>query len=114
MTETTTNDYLQKSIDEFVAAALKLEHVTGCAFERKGAWVQFEVEAYLANEDGSAVERGRNVMSYTCGQISCHGTDLCRWALSSFERAIAEKWQGYTRYATPQEIEVHQQHARHA
>ncbi|KZK32023.1 hypothetical protein A4F85_04730 [Delftia sp. GW456-R20] len=93
------------SFEEFAAGAKQVDHITGCTLGRDGNWVRFVVEAYLSNADGSVVERGRSALALTAEQyeFSTPGP----WMLQTFDQAIAEKWKGYTRYATPKEIAAH-------
>ena len=93
------------SFEEFAAAAKQVEHVTDCSAKKDGNWVRIVVESYLANDDGSVVERGYARVEMTPEQYgerkwAAPGP----WLLQTFDRAIAEKWQGYTRYATAEEI----------
>lgn len=95
------------NFEDFNAAAKQVEHVTDCTAEltRGGAWVHITVEAYLANDDGSMVERFKAPIKMLADEhaerrFSVPGP----WLLQTFDRSIAEKWQGYTRYATAEEI----------
>lgn len=95
------------SFEEFAAAAAKqVEHVADCRVKKDGNWVRIVVESYLANDDGSVVERWYAHVEMTpwqYGEGRCWATPG-PWLLQTFDRAIAEKWQGYTRYATAEEI----------
>ena len=97
------------SFDEFAIAAKKIENITGCTVEKDGDCVQIIVESYLANDDGSMVERARTPVEMTTEQyaekrFSTPGS----WLLAACERAIADKYQGFTRYATADEVAVAQ------
>lgn len=91
--------------DEFAAAAKQLEHITDCTIEACSYGVQITTEAYMANDDGSRIERGRGLVLLTMDQ-----TEDARWSapgpwlLRPFERGFEARRQGFTRYATQEEI----------
>lgn len=96
------------SFDEFKAAVMKLDHVTDCEVDATDdVWVRFKIEAYLVREDGLVMpgygfvdmEQSR----FAAGEYQAPGPQV----LGSFERAIQDKHEGFTRYATPAEIEAH-------
>lgn len=93
------------TFDEFAAAAKQLEHITDCTIEACSYGVQITTEAYMANDDGSRIERGRGLVLLTMDQ-----TEDARWSapgpwlLRPFELGVEAKHQGYTRYATAEEI----------
>ena len=92
------------NFDEFKAGALRLDHVTDCIIDVVRGNVQIVVEAYLARDDGS-VERGRAFVELTQEQYTEGGWSTPGpWLLRPFDRGIADKHEGYTRYATPEEI----------
>lgn len=94
--------------EKFIATALQLDHITGCSIEQTANGVQVEVEAYLATPDGSTVERGHALVYITQDQFTNdRWSTPGPWLLATFDRTIAEKWRGYTRYATPEEIAAH-------
>lgn len=103
--------------DEFDTAALRVEHITHCetklahitskeTSQTQEGLVQIFVESYLSNEDGSFVERGRAIFEMSPRQFDALPKPGA-WLLQSFERAIADKFQGFTRYATAGEIAEH-------
>ena len=56
------------TFDEFAAAAKQLEHITDCTIEACSYGVQIITEAYIANDDGSCIERGRGLVLLTMDQ----------------------------------------------
>ena len=93
------------SFEDFAAAAKQVEYITDCTIEACSYGVQITTEAYMANDDGSRIERGRGLVLLTMDQ-----TEDARWSapgpwlLKSFELGFEVKHQGYTRYATAEEI----------
>ena len=100
-----------KNFDEFRAAALRVPHITDVMIEVKDGREYLWVEAYLSNADGSHVEKGYGVVDYgEAGVLGSTGKWATpgEWLLGPFERSIADdQWQGYTRYATADEIETY-------
>ena len=93
------------TFDGFTAAAKQLEHITDCTIETCSYGVQIFTEAYMANDDGSCIERGRGVVLLTMEQFEdARWSAPGSWLLQSFERAFKVKHQGFARYATPKEI----------
>ena len=93
------------TFDEFAAAAKQLEHIKDCTIETSPYGVMVTVEAYMANEDGTRIERGRDLIDMTQEQFSrSRFSTPGPWLLQSFERAFKVKHQGFTRYAMPEEI----------
>ena len=93
------------TFDEFATAAKQLDHITDCSVEKFGNLMRLTVEVYLSNDDGSVVERARVVVEMTPEQYA--NSDFStpgRWMLQTFDRVIADKWMGYTRYTTPKEV----------
>ena len=98
------------TLDEFTAAAKQLEHITDCTIETCSYGVQIFTEAYMANDDGSCIERGRGLVLLTMDQFEdARWSAPGSWLLQSFERAfkVKVKHQGFTRYATQEEIARH-------
>ena len=93
------------TFDKFAAAAKQLEHITDCTIEACSYGVQIITEAYIANDDGSCIERGRGLVLLTMDQFEdARWSAPGSWLLQSFERAFKVKHQGFTRYAMPEEI----------
>ena len=93
------------TFDEFAAAAKQLEHITDCTIETCSYGVQIITEAYMANDDGSCIERGCGIVLLTMEQIEdTRWLVPGSWLLESFERGFEVKHQGFARYATPEEI----------
>ena len=88
--------------DGFAAKAKELEHVTNCVVQQKGGWVEIITEAYLAKEDGT-VERCRGIAQVMEDRFIEPG----EWLLSTFDRAIKDRYEGFTRYANADEIAAH-------
>ena len=98
------------TFDEFAAAAKHLEHITDCTIEACSYGVQIITEAYIANDDGSCIERGRGLVLLTVAMEQIEDTRWSApgpWLLQSFERVFKVKHQGFTRYATQEEIARH-------
>ena len=96
------------TFDEFTDAAKQLEHITDCTIETSPYGVMVTVEAYMANEDGTRIERGRSLIDITQEQFSrSRFSTPGPWLLVSFERGFKVKHQGFTRYATQEEIARH-------
>lgn len=94
------------TFEEYAAAAKRVEHITNCqvALGPGDKIVRILVESFLANDDGSTVERGRAMVEMTAEQYESSRIAPGPWLCTTFDRAIAEKWQGYARYATVEEI----------
>ena len=94
--------------EDFAAKAKELEHVSDCTVTQVDGRVEFVTEAYLAKDDGT-VERG-----YAPGYIGMKQLQERReplvpgpWLLAPFERGIKDRYRGFTRYATADEIAAH-------
>ena len=94
--------------EDFAAKAKELEHVTDFTVREVDGRVEFVTEAYLAKDDGT-VERG-----YAPGYIGMKQLQERReplvpgqWLLDPFERGIKDRYRGFTRYATADEIAAH-------
>ena len=93
------------SFEDFAAAAKQVEHVADCTIEACSYGVQITTEAYMANDDGSCIERGRGLVLLTMEQIEdTRWLAPGSWLLKSFELGFEVKRQGFTRYATQEEI----------
>ena len=85
----------------------KIEHVTNCTADYKGddqIWIV--VESFLANDDGSRVERGRGIVILTTAQVLGKIWIDPYLLMSPFRRAIEDKHQGFSRYATDAEVQA--------
>ena len=85
----------------------KIEHVTNCTVDYKGddqIWIV--VESFLANDDGSRVERGRGIVILTTAQFLEKAWIHPSLLMSHFRRAIEDKHQGFSRYATDAEVQA--------
>lgn len=97
------------TFDDFRKKALLVEHVTDCrvrVIDGERGWegsIEVLVEAYMAKDDGT-VERGRAPCLLTKEQYDSGRYSPGAWLLQAFDRAIKDKHEGYTRYATPDEI----------
>ena len=57
---------LKTELEAICDEVKKIEHVTNCTAEySRGGQIWVIVEAFLANDDGSRVERGRGVVTMT-------------------------------------------------
>lgn len=90
------------SFEEFAAGAKQVDRIANCTVEKYGNWVRIVVESHLSNADGSVVAHGCAAVDMTPEQFD--GSTPGPWLLQSFDRAIADKWNGYTRYATADEF----------
>lgn len=88
--------------EEIKAEVMRTENVTGCEIEAGDSKVTVIVESHLSNDDGSHVERGRAILEMTPQLF--HEKGWMAQMMQPFERAILDKHQGYTRYATRAEI----------
>lgn len=94
-----------KYIEAIKAEVLKIEHVTDAVVKIDKGELFVVAETFLANDDGSKVERASVCATADIG--SAREQKIVVWAkilCLKFDKAIAEKYQGYTRYATPEEI----------
>ena len=94
------------TLDQFREKALLVEHVTDCwvrVIDGERGWIEVLVEAYMAKDDGT-VERGRAPCLLTQEQYDSGRHGPGAWLLQAFDRAVKDKHEGYTRYATPDEI----------
>ena len=90
--------------------AKKIEHVTNCTAEySRGGQIWVIVEAFLANDDGSRVERGRDIFGFTTAQFLEKTWIHPSLLLRAFRRAIEDKHQGFSRYATDAEVQAYRQ-----
>lgn len=97
---------LQAICDE----AKKIEHVTNCTADYRGddqIWVV--VEAFLADDNGSRVERCRGIVILTTAQFTKKAWIHPSLLMSTFRRAIEDKHQGFSRYATDAEVRAYRQ-----
>ena len=94
------------TFSEFEAGAMSVENIAGCRVELVGELVAVMTESYLADSDGTTVERGRGFAEMTPETLENRRPG--RWLLSPFDRAIADQHQGFTRYATRDEIVKYQ------
>ena len=87
--------------------AKKIEHVTNCTAEYRGDdQIRIVVESFLANDDGSRVERGRGIITLTTAQFLEKAWMHPFLLMSPFLRAIEDKHQGFSRYATDAEVQA--------
>ena len=88
----------------------KIEHVTNCTADYEGVdQILIVVEAFLANDDGSRVERGRGIVILTTAQFLGKAWIHPSLLLRAFRRAIEDKYQGFSRYATDAEVQAYRQ-----
>ena len=90
--------------EDFAAAAKQIEHIADCTLKKVGNRVEIMVEAYLAKDDGT-VEHGYalvELMPWMWGEGKWEKPG--RWLLTTFDHSIEKQWEGFTRYATADEI----------
>ena len=94
--------------EDFAAKAKELEHISDCTVRQVSDRVEFVTEAYLAKDDGT-VERGYAHAHIGTMELQERGEPLVPgpWLLASFERGIKDRYRGFTRYATADEIAAH-------
>ena len=94
--------------EDFAAKAKELEHVTDFTVREVDGRVEFVTEAYLAKDDGT-VERGYAHGHIGTMELQERGEPLVPgpWLLATFERGIKDRYRGFTRYATADEIAAH-------
>ena len=94
--------------EDFAAKAKELEHVTDFTVREVDGRVEFVTEAYLAKDDGT-VERGYAHGHIGTMELQERGEPLVPgpWLLEPFERGIKDRYRGFTRYATADEIAAH-------
>ena len=99
---------LKFDCEDFAAKAKELEHISDCTVRQVDGRVEFVTEAYLAKDDGT-VERGYAPGYIGMKQLQERGEPLVpgQWLLDPFERGIKDRYRGFTRYATADEIAAH-------
>ena len=101
---------LKTELEAICDEVKKIEHVTNCTAEYMGDdQIQIVVESFLANDDGSHVERGRGVVTMTADQFLEKSRMNPSLLMSPFLRAIEDKHQGFSRYATDAEVQAYRQ-----
>lgn len=101
------NALLKTELEAICDEAKKIEHVTNCTADyRGGDQIWIVVESFLANDDGSRVERGRGIVILTTAQFTEKAWIHPFLLLSTFRRAIEDKHQGFSRYATDAEVQA--------
>lgn len=101
------NSLVKTELEAICDEAKKIEHVTNCTADYRGddqIWIV--VESFLANDDGSRVERGRGIVILTTAQFTGKAWIHPFLLLSSFRRAIEDKHLGFSRYATDAEVQA--------
>ena len=65
------NSLVKTELEAICDEAKKIEHVTNCTADYKGDdQILVIVESFLANDDGSRVERGRGLITLTTAQFT--------------------------------------------
>ena len=101
---------LKTELEAICDEVKKIEHVTNCTAEYMGDdQIRIVVESFLANDDGSRVERGRGVVTMTAGSFLEKSWMNPSLLMSPFLRAIEDKRQGFSRYATDAEVQAYRQ-----
>ena len=104
------NSLVKTELEAICDEAKKIEHVTNCTADYRGddqIWIV--VESFLANDDGSRVERGRGVVTMDRGSFLEKSWMNPSLLMSPFLRAIEDKRQGFSRYATDAEVQAYRQ-----
>lgn len=104
------NALLKTELEAICDEVKKIEHVTNCTADYRGddqIWIV--VESFLANDDGSRVERGRGIVILTTAQFLGKAWIHPSLLMSPFRRAIEDKHQGFSRYATDAEVQAYRQ-----
>ena len=91
--------------EDFAAKAKELEHISDCTVRQVDGRVEIVTEAYLAKDDGT-IERGYAHAHIGTMELQELGEPLVpgQWLLDPFERGIKDRYRGFTRYATADEI----------
>ena len=101
---------LKTELEAICDEVKKIEHVTNCTAEyMEDDQIRIVVESFLANDDGSRVERGRGVVTMTADQFLEKSWMNPSLLMSPFLRAIEDKHQGFSRYATDAEVQAYRQ-----
>ena len=101
---------LKTEVEAICEEVKRIEHVTNCTADFRGddeIWIV--VESFLANDDGSRVERGRGIVILTTAQFLEKAWIHPSLLMSHFRRAIEDKHQGFSRYATDAEVQAYRQ-----
>ena len=104
------NSLVKTELEAICDETKKIEHVTNCTADYRGddqIWIV--VESFLANDDGSRVERGRGIVILTTAQFAEKAWIHPFLLLSTFRRAIEDKHLGFSRYATDAEVQAYRQ-----
>ena len=103
------NSLSKTELEAICDEAKKIEHVTNCTAEYKeGDQILVIVESFLA-DDGSRVERCRALIELTTAQFLEKAWIHPFLVLGAFRRAIEDKHQGFSRYATDAEVQAYRQ-----
>ena len=93
--------------ESFKAGVMRLENVTDCAFAEVGDEYLVEIESYVADDKGR-IERARAPILIRKSDVEADGwPEPAQRFMSAFERGFADRHEGYTRYATPDEVEAY-------
>ena len=104
------NSLVKTELEAICDEVKKIEHVTNCTADYEGVdQILIVVEAFLANDDGSRVERGRGLVILTTAQFTEKAWIHPFLLLSPFRRAIEDKHLGFSRYATDAEVQAYRQ-----
>ena len=104
------NSLVKTELEAICDEVKKIEHVTNCTADYEGVdQILMVVEAFLANDDGSRVERGRCPVILTTAQFTEKAWIHPFLLLSPFRRAIEDKHRGFSRYATDAEVQAYRQ-----
>ena len=108
--ETTLNSLSKTELEAICDEVKKIKHVTNCTAEYMGDdQIRIVVESFLANDDGSSVERGQGIVVLTTAQLLEKAWIHPSILLGAFRRAIEDKYQGFSRYATDAEVQAYRQ-----
>ena len=104
------NSLVKTELEAICDEVKKIEHVTNCTADYEGVdQILIVVEAFLANDDGSRVERGQGLITLTTAQFTEKAWIHPFLLLSPFRRAIEDKHLGFSRYATDAEVQAYRQ-----
>ncbi len=104
------NSLVKTELEAICDEAKKIEHVTNCTADYRGddqIWIV--VESFLANDDGSRVERGRGIVIFTTAQFTEKAWIHPFLLMRAFRRAIEDKHLGFSRNATDAEVQAYRQ-----
>ncbi len=96
-------------IDGLKETILQIDYVSDCVVEiEENGWWKALVKTYLANDDGSKVEKARSLISGTTEMIEGLTADaVAELVAGPYQRCFKEKHMGFARFANAAEIDAY-------